>query len=104
MTNNESCCAIWREFPAKEMHNTESFLKGSTYYDSPRAGGKYEIAEEAVERLRFMDDSAETLRIKARLTTWLVAMRRQGEEWPQVKTDVVEQSATSMPIDPMNGR
>lgn len=98
-TKDHSSCAIWPEFPAKEMHDSNSFVKRSTYYDSPRAGGKYEITEAAADRLRYLDNAYETLRIKARLTTWLVEMRRKGEEWPIAETDVVEQSVTSAPFD-----
>ena len=48
-----------------------------------------------------MDDSVETLRTKARLTTWLVEMRRQGEEWPFVTTSEIEQAtiARDLPAD-----
>ena len=81
------------------MHDNDSFMKRSTYYDSPRAGGKYQITEAAGDRLRYMDNAHENLRIKARLTTWLVEMRRKEEEWPIVETDVVEQSVTSAPFD-----
>ena len=98
-TNNESWCAIWPEFPAKEMHDNNSFMNRSTYYDSPRTGGRYEITEHAAERLAHMHDTAETRRIKARLTTLLVERRRQGEESPMVTTDVVEQATTLTPND-----
>ena len=98
-TKDHSSCAIWPEFPAKEMHDSNSFVKRSTYYDSPRAGGKYEITEAAADRLRYLDNAYETRRIKARLTTWLVEMRRKGEEWPIAETDVIEQSVTSAPFD-----
>ena len=89
--NSESKCAIWPEFQATEMRDAESLIKGTTYYDSPRAGGKYEIADEAKELLTYMDETVEALRIKARLTSWLVEMRRQGVEWPLVTTDVFQQ-------------
>ena len=105
-TNNKSWCAIWPEFPAKEMNDNNSFMRRSTYYDSPRAGGKYEITEHAAEKLRYMDDGAETLQIKARLTTWLLEMRRKGEEWPLVTTDVVTmiESSQSLRIVDRAGR
>ena len=45
-----------------------------------------------------MDDSVETLRTKARLTTWLVEMRRQGEEWPFVTTEVIATVKRSQPL------
>ena len=88
-TNNESTCAIWPDYPVTK--HQQSFLNRPAFYVSPRAGGKYGITEDAEERLRYMDDAVETQRVKARLTTWLVERRRQGEEWPLVTPDVIEQ-------------
>ena len=86
-TVKESQCAIWPSYAAKKWQ--ESIVEDKTYYDSPRAGGGYAIFEDAEEKLRY-DDALETLfRVKARMTTWLVEMRQQGEEWPLVTTDVI---------------
>lgn len=86
-TVQDSQCAIWSQFAAKKWQ--ESILEDKTFYDSPRAGGRYAITEDAEENLRYMDDGIETLRIKARLTTWLVETREQGHEWPFVTTNVI---------------
>ena len=99
-TIDDSSCAIWPEFPAKEMRDSNSFLKQSTYYDSPRAGGKYEITEEAADQLQYMDDDVEKRRIKALLTTWIVDMRQQGEEWPLVTTDVIQRVRVRRDLHP----
>lgn len=88
-TVQDSHCAIWSKPASKKWQ--ESILEDKTYIDSPRAGGGYAITSDAEEMLRFMGDTIEVQRIKARLTTMLVERRRQGEEWPLVTTDVIEQ-------------
>ena len=88
-TNRNAQCAIWPEFPAKEISDHNSFRRRSVYYDSPRAGGRYEITRHAGKRLEHMADTVANQQIKARLTTWLVEMRQQGHEWPFVTTDVI---------------
>ncbi len=73
--NQESLCPIWGT-PASVKSLDIEFLK---IIDSPRAGGRYSISEEAITLLPQIDD-----RVKARLTTWLVDQRRLGNECPEI--------------------
>ena len=65
--NEKSECPIWGT-PASVKSLDIEFLK---IIDSPRAGGRYSISEQAITLLPQIDD-----RVKARLTTWLVDQRR----------------------------
>ena len=96
-TVQDSQCAIWPEYSAQTWQ--ETVREDKTHYDSPRAGGRYAITEDAKEKLGHMDITVEAQQITARLTTWLVEGRRQGDKWPVVTTDVIERVATSAPIE-----
>ena len=73
--NEESRCPIWGT-PASGESLFEEFEER---IDSPRAGGRYSISEQAIKRLPQIDD-----RVKARLTTWLVDQRRLGVKCPEI--------------------
>ncbi len=89
MTTNTSApqCAIWPEHQATECQI--KVLEDKIYFVSPRAGGNYEITREAETKLKYMGEAIDVQRVRARLTTMLVEMRQQGEEWPLVTTDVI---------------
>ena len=90
MTTDENTrCAIWPDYPVTEHQN--SFMDRPGVFVSPRAGGDYMITRAAERRLRQIGNSVGAQRLRARLTTWLVERRRQGEEWPLVTPDVIEQ-------------
>ena len=79
--NKESHCLIWGT-PAPVKSLDIEFLK---IIDSPRAGGRYSISEQAITLLPQIDD-----RVKARLTTWLVDQRRLGNECPEIDTNTLK--------------
>ncbi len=78
--NQESLCPIWGT-PASVKSLDIEFLK---IIDSPRAGGRYSISEQAITLLPQIDD-----RVKARLTTWLVDQRRLGNECPEIDSNTI---------------
>ena len=78
--NKESHCLIWGT-PASVKSLDIEFLK---IIDSPRAGGRYSISEQAITLLPQIDD-----RVKARLTTWLVDQRRLGNECPEIDSNTI---------------
>ena len=98
MTRNDAYCAIWPEYLATEYKH--SFGSRPALYVSPRAGGGYTIKRDAERRLRNTGNSAEEQRLRARLTTWLVEMREQSEEWPLITIDVIEQVRTTRDLHP----
>ncbi|WP_156381290.1 hypothetical protein [Aminobacter sp. DSM 101952] len=61
-------------------------------YDSPRAGGRYQVTGSATGSLGDLDN-----RQKAYLTTWLVDQHRAGNEWPVVDTAAVEAAKAAAP-------
>ena len=76
------CCPIW-DTPAIFYLN-RSLYDGVTVF-SPRTGGKYRMvrtAKSCISRL--------TEREKARLTSWLVDQRVQGNECPEISTDTLK--------------
>lgn len=75
-------CAIWG---TRTVDSSRSF--DVHQFDSPRAGGKYEITGTALVTIKALDD-----RQKAYLTSWLVDQRQIGNEVPTV-TDVEVQGA-----------
>ena len=97
-TRNETHCAIWPEYLATEHEN--SFWNRPALYLSPRARGGYTIERDAERRLRNIGNTTEGQRLRARLTTWLVEMRQQGEEWPLVTADVIEQARVRRDLHP----
>ena len=84
-------CPIWgSEYKAtvEQNHPAKFFVS-----NSDRAGGGYEITEEA----RF---SAQTLENpeKARLTTWLIDQRTQGNDMPLVTDEVISYVKSNHPL------
>ena len=77
-------CLIWDGHEGV-IHGV--FLNGNCIVDSPRAGGKYSITEEA--RLRILNGDLDDSQ-KARLTTMLVDQRKMGIEEPWVTASLVE--------------
>lgn len=72
----EGKCAIWGT-PA--VISSDS---GPEEYDSPRAGGRYKITRtaKAVFEVNYSND----LKLKLKLTSWLVEQRRLGDEIPLI--------------------
>ena len=68
-------CLIW-DTQATAWNDPER--KGITI-DSPRTGGKYFISEEAIPKVKDLDDER-----KARLTSWLVVQRSLANRCPRI--------------------
>ena len=79
-------CLIW---DGHEGVSHGVFQNGNCIVDSPRAGGKYLITEEA--RLRILNGGLDDSQ-KARLTTILVDQRKMGIEEPWVTASLVEEA------------
>ena len=95
-SHNGTMCAIWPDWPVNYFK--DHLIQRVSDYVSPRAGGNYVIVRSAERQLRHTGNSAEADRFRARLTTWLVERRSQGEEWPTVKPDVVLEVQRSTPL------
>lgn len=85
-------CLIWPEYPATE---TQDIRRDTTFVESHRCGGRYEITSEAVEQLSTTDDAT-----KARLTSMLLEMRKNGGDCPRVNTELIERARSGTPRDP----
>ena len=83
-------CPIWPEGQVRAVE-TDSGGKMTMVYASTRAGGDYKLNPSIVKRLSssgrgyYIDPP-----IRARLTTWLVDQREQGDPCPEVTSDVIE--------------
>ena len=82
--NGEARCPIW----GTDMTSCQSEAPTRTRLsvDSPRAGGKYFITDQARRALRTKDDTR-----RARLTSWLVEQRWLGMDSPEVDAATVDQ-------------
>ncbi|MDE2993446.1 MAG: hypothetical protein OXU67_06145 [Chloroflexota bacterium] len=83
MPNPIDTCPIWgKDFAAKGW----CYPWDGMYLieDSPRAGGAYELTDDAKDWLDDLGVSG-----KARLTTWIIDQRRQGVEKPRVTTETL---------------
>ena len=63
--------------------------------ESARAGGKYEIDVLARDMVEELD-----LRVRARLTTWLVDQRRLGSQCPKITPEIVEYAKVKQALHP----
>ncbi len=86
-------CLIWGdEYKASGFHLPQNRI--SRVDSSPRAGGGYQIDDVVVNsRIAQMSDAE-----KARLTTWLVDQRMQGDEMPEVTEAVINHVKTNRPL------
>ena len=93
MTTPINVCQIWGgEFEAKGFHSPKTYT--IRVDDSPRAGGGYEIDQIlTVAQVPSMSDKE-----KAKLTTWLVDQRLQGNRHPQVTREVIELARNKRPL------
>ena len=79
-------CLIWGpEFEARDAAKWTDISRYILGLYSDRTGGEYRITGEAKDLINTLDDTA-----KAKLTSWLVWRRLQGEEAPLVTTDAIE--------------
>ena len=81
-------CAIWKS-PAYE-----SGIGEHTYwYDSPRAGGRYDIVKSA----KMLVENKLTDQQKAYLTTWLVDQHTAGNDRPLITNAEIDRISNSVP-------
>lgn len=82
-------CLVWPEFEAEESASDPDFVQRIT---SERAG-RYAITLGARHDIASVDDD-----VRARLTTWLIDQRSQGETWPLVTNEVIDYARTKRPL------
>ena len=91
-----SRCRIWGTPAIYEENRGVSII-----CDSPRAGGRYWIGNQAVEVLKYKDEA-----FKIRLTSWLVDQRKEGVDCPKVYAQyfdsISERNRLSMPTRGLN--
>ena len=78
---NDCKCPIWSTDATcedKKGHYTHVVF-------SSRAGGEYIINDSGIQTVKDLDS-----RQKARLTTWLIDQRKQGEECPRLDDDTIQ--------------
>ena len=85
MEIEEKICPIWGTEAEIEFHG---YL---IEYDSPRAGGKYQIADLVYPKI-LEEELTEGEKIK--LTDWLVDQREAGVEVPEIDEDVLQDIKT----------
>ena len=91
MADLSTKCAIWSGFTAIESSVLgDSFVRRLT---SERAGGAYAITRPAELNLHDFDD-----RVRARLTTWLVDQRMQGNDRPLITEEVIKYAISKQPL------
>ena len=91
VTEPETRCAIWPEYPATKRAVVDG--RWVRHLTSERAGGSYIIAEPAEVTIGGIDDGT-----KARLTTWLVDERRQGNDWPLITEERIGRARARRPL------
>ena len=91
-------CAIWPDFTA-ECYQSD-IQNRVEFYDSLRTDGEYRITREAKRELLNIGLSATAPRVRARLTTILVELRRDGEEIPLVNTDLIKRAHATRDLHP----
>jgi len=81
-------CAIWK-VSAELVEATGKY----DIFDSPRAGGKYQISGTAAAQVLSLNDYAKGL-----LTTWICEQRRAGVGTPNVNSSVLELLKSRQPL------
>jgi hypothetical protein len=87
---SKTTCPIW-DTPADESSRDID----NTYYNSPRAGGRYGISDMALDLLQ-KDDVTPSQR--ACLTTWLHNQREAGTKWPSITTKFLRSLRSLRPL------
>lgn len=82
-------CAIWG---TRTLLSSRASSGDSHQYDSPRAGGRYEITGSAAAMVGNLTD-----RQKAYLTTWLMEQRRLGAEEPTITSEDISRAERATP-------
>ncbi|MET0101325.1 MAG: hypothetical protein ABW078_06285 [Sedimenticola sp.] len=82
-------CVIWGTKASIDYRNQDDCW----LIDSPRAGGLYQISEQVACGLRSL-----TPLERAKLTTWLMNRRYEGEHDPIVTQSIIEYSVNARPL------
>ena len=82
MTQQDGICPIWGNECGATVNQYKTLIKSVD--KSTRADGSYEIAIDAEGMLSQLGATE-----KAKLTTWLIDQRDQGDEYPLVTSDIV---------------
>ena len=90
-------CVIWPDCKANAYGQATDRVIGESglAVESERSGGKYGILNAAIFNLADID-----ARAKARLTTWLIDQRLQGDERPLVTPEIIKYASTKRPLLP----
>lgn len=98
MTSRMTFCPIWgKDYKAEGFYfHSDVFCRVD---DSQRAGGGYQV--KAAIAVAFINDMTD--REKAKLTTWLIDQRSQGEAQPRVTEEIIGY-AKSKPALPVHER
>ena len=94
MSTQTNTCPIWG--PGEGRTNPQGYV---TYVeDAHRAGGQYVV--DHVAQMQLQEDPAvkDDPKVKARLTTILVNLREQGETWPEVTCERIEEAKNAAPL------
>lgn len=86
----ETTCAIWRT--EATMQTVAGYIE-MRRYNSPRAGGAYQVESLFSDNLKYLEPSQ-----RLKLTTWLVDQRRLGTEAPVIDRQVIENCTRSRPL------
>ena len=77
-------CLIWELEKSARVNRNSRF--GTYEVFSPRAGGRYRIDwDQLADSIRELDN-----RQKSRLTSWVINMRQQGVDCPEITQEVIE--------------
>lgn len=98
MTSRMTFCPIWgKDYKAEGFYFHSDV--SCRVDDSQRAGGGYQV--KAAIAVAFINDMTD--REKAKLTTWLIDQRSQGDAQPRVTEEVIDY-AKSKPALPVHER
>lgn len=94
MSTQTNTCPIWG--PGEGRANPQGYL---TYVEEAhRAGGQYVVDRVAQMQLQEDPTVRDDPKMKARLTTMLVDLREQGETWPGVTLERIEEAKKAAPL------
>ena len=91
MENKKQFCPIWGNTVTHiiRCNDWDAFV----VEDSPRIGGDYKISAQAMQDVGALDPKD-----KAKLTTFLLELRRAGDRTPLVDSDLVEKAKIADPL------
>lgn len=94
----DGICPIWQTPTYMSRASVHTGTPGMIRVDSPRAGGYYDIHENAIlwNWKHKQDDF--TLRQKMKLTSWMVDQRLFGVGFPAISAEIIEQATLRRPL------